>query len=219
MAIVTQPLGSAEARGSVGGLTYNTWRGKRTVKTRSGPTAEPSEKMLEMIGYAQLANAEWKALTDEQRAAWRDWAAIQREPHWTGQDKRLTGHNWFVRLFVRQTLIFETPADTPPNYTIPHHLVLTALADVAGTLGLFWSYVPWADDADYYVQIYLTAPLSAGRNATLHDAQRNTEVTYTGGSAGLIPTAPGTFTAFARLLHVTGLASSWQSIRTTIPPP
>jgi len=81
MAVVTQPLGSSEARGSVGGLTYSTWRGKHTVRTRQGPTREPTTDQLVYIALLTEFSQGWNTLTPEQRTHWRDWARDHRDPH------------------------------------------------------------------------------------------------------------------------------------------
>lgn len=218
MAKVTLPLGSAEARGSVGGFTYNTWRGIRTVKVRSGPKAEPSDLMRQRLAIAAEATLNWKLKTQEERDGWNEWAATRREPMWTGQDKRLTGYNWWVRMWVRLWLIDQYLNPWPPEYTIAHSLTITQLNVAGGIIGIFWDYIPFTDDADYWVETYLAGPLSAGRNATIHDAFRKAGDPYTYSSSGLCPAAPGTWTAFARLLHITGLATPFQSARLTIPP-
>jgi len=218
MAKVTQPLGSSEARGSVGGFTFNTWRGIHTVKTRSGPKDEPSQLMLDMLALAAAATNDWKVQPQAQRDAWNAWAATRREPFWTGQDKRLTGYNWYLRLYVRRCLIDIFEHQPPPEHTIDH--VISGLYAAGGPTGfdLAWDIPTWTDVAEYYVEVYLTHPLSAGRNATIHDAFRYNAAAASTGLMDVSPLAGGTYTAFARLLHVTGLVTPFLSRRVTIPP-
>lgn len=218
MAKVTQPLGSSEARGSVGGFTFNTWRGIHTVKTRSGPKDEPSQLMLDMLALAAAATADWKGKPQLQRDAWNAWAAKRREPFWTGQDKRLTGYNWYLRLYVRRCLIGIFEDQPPSEHTIDR--VISGLYTSAGATGfdLAWDIPTWPDVAEYYVEVYLTHPLSAGRMATIHDAFRYGANPASAGIMEIEPLAEGTYTAFARLLHITGLVTPFLSTRVTIPP-
>lgn len=216
MAKVTQPLGSIEARGSVGGLTYNTWRGIRTVKTRSGPAALPSPLMLQILAYAASATTTWKTITQAERDRWNAWAVDRREPMWTGQDKRLTGYNWFVRLQVRQQLLGNIPDDFPPNYAIKWSIENLRLDLIAGDMLLWWTDPGIPDVNDYYVEIYRAGPLSAGRNATIHDAFRVTAVQFFLEGYSWSAPAPGTYTCFARLLHYNGLVTPFQSARLTV---
>lgn len=218
MAKVTQPLGSAEARGSVGGLTYNTWRGIRTVKTRSGPKAEPSQKMLNLLAIAAEGTDEWRLLTQAKRDIWNAWAATKREPMWTGQDKRLTGYNWWIRIWVRRYLIEAGPEDYPPDYTIAHTLTGITLTRPIYDIVFAWDTPEFSDWDDYWVEVYMTKPLSTGRNATIHDAFRIFAQNYPIGLANYDPPTAGKTTAFLRLLHENGLVTPFQSVSITIPP-
>jgi hypothetical protein len=216
MAIVTAPLMSAEARGSVHHLTFNTWRGKNTVKLRSGPHVPDTGGRLAALQFAHDADANWKALQPSEREAWNDWAAQQREPHWTGQDLRLTGHNWFVRIYVRQSLTSGDATMLIPNYAIHYTLEGFYLDTFAGSLRAWWTYADFPEPGDYWVEVYLTAPLSAGRNATIHNATRVAAWTIDSPPVILRASAAGTFTAFGRFVHLTGLVTPYQSSRLTI---
>lgn len=216
MAIVTQPLGSSEARGSVGGLTYTTWRGKHICKARQPDRPPAAGDALAMLQLAWAADGDWNGIDQPSRDRWNAWAAQQREPHWTGQDKRLTGHNWFVRIYVRQCLLGNIPELIVPNYAITHSLTGLYLALSANELELNWTVLTWPDDADYYIELYLAGPLSPGIHATLHHALRWGAFPYLNAPASLGIYPPGTYTAFPRLMHISGLATPFQSARLTV---
>lgn len=216
MAIVTQPLASAEARGSVGGLTYNTWRGKHTVKTRTGPSREPTEDQLYILALGKAASNAWSLLSDDQRAAWNHYGNENPLPHWTGQTKRLSGHSWYVKTWVRSTLVGETPVDDPP--ALPNNDLLT---DFVATPGASSCYVTWTTTIDeqimgHYIECWLTKPLSAGRSPTIHDADRKGYATDLDSAFDFTSLAAGTYTAFFRPCNAVGLIGPWQSIKFTI---
>lgn len=213
MAVVTQPLGSAEARGSVGGLTYNTWRGRHTVKSRSGPSREPTADQLAVLALGKNASLHWSEIDQEQRDGWRRWANEHPESDWTGQPKRLSGHSWYVRLYVRASLVGETPIDDPPN-GIPDWLPQTLYASQSGAN---W-YINWDPFSippvdQEYIEVYLTAPLSAGRNPTLHDADRTGYADAMDTAFNLGELLAGWYTCWIRPVRFDGMVGSFQSIR------
>lgn len=218
MAKVLGPLHSIEARGSVDTLTYNTWRGLHTVKRRCGPHALPSQAVLDQLALAALATAAWKAADQTTRDTWNAWAPLHPGLSWTGQEKRITGYNWFLRLYVRQLLINFAPAPLPPDYAITHTLSGLALTWSAPNLVLSWDAFTWGDADAYYTEIYRTGPLSSGVNPTIHAAFRTSAEDYLTQEYMWPSPAPGTYTAFARLLHTNGLVSTFQSVRCTVPP-
>jgi hypothetical protein len=216
MAIVTQPLGSVEARGSVGGLTYATWRGKHTVRTRAGPSREPTADQLAVLALAEEAKNAWQDLTDTERSAWNHWAAEHREPHWTGNDKRLSGFNWFVRIYVRQGFYFETTPSAPPD-----HDLLYTITDVAATVlgtdvSLTWTPTPFGPpDFDLCIAFKHKAA-SPGRAPDIHYAQfwRSTGI-----NDGLLTDTDldaGTYDYWLRFLQADALAGVWQHVRAQV---
>lgn len=59
MAKVTLPLMSAEARGKVGGLIYNTWRGNSTVKIKKAPAQPRTARQLLIRAFATTCSRAW----------------------------------------------------------------------------------------------------------------------------------------------------------------
>jgi hypothetical protein len=118
MARVIDPLRSSEARGSVGDTTYVTTRGIMYTKLRKGPATEYSTKQVALRLKAHTATDAWQALTEPQRIAWDTYATLHPETDWTGQDKRLSGYNWFLRCSVQGQRIsgiwYLDPPELPP---------------------------------------------------------------------------------------------------------
>lgn len=162
MAKVISPLHSAEARGKVEGIIYNTWRGMNTVKTFKSP-AQPRTKLqlLHRAYCVQMARA-WGELSDLQRAGWNDYADNHPDIDWTGSPKRLSGFNWYVRCNTRILRLAGTPIDDPPVENAPPPLGAFAAGD-----GVLQSILTWtfADGADNRFWIYGVGPLSQGVQA------------------------------------------------------
>lgn len=213
MAKVTGPLHSSEARGAVGSLTYNSWRGLSTVKARSGPAVTMSDLQKAIREITATLTSAWKAASDAERAKWNAYAEIHPDGDWTGQDKRLSGYNQFVRLNFRRWLLYASYAIAPPTAPllwIPQGVhVHSAPADVA----ILWTAIPPPPSSTTFVQVYLVGPHSAGANPGVKMAHRWGEKEQSVESFAL-PTSPtGTWTAFLRPLSAVGQVGIWQKIK------
>lgn len=217
MAKVTQPLGSAEARGSVGGLVYNTWRGLHTVKTRSGPGTYGTQKQEAGKVLLYAANDAWAALDQADRDAWNDWAAHQRLPQWTGTDKRITGHNWFLRCHIQQARCFSSITMVIPIDPISHTLTNPVLVSYFGDTSLQWNWVKWTDHALHALELWTHKPSSAGRKPYLNLAQYCISDAYCVGELFTGETDAVLIDCFFRLTRSNGLVGPWEHLRWTPP--
>jgi len=98
MAVVTWPLSSGEARGRVGDLIYNTWRGRSYVKAFALHQGEFTPAQIEARSFTGMLTIIWQSLDPEPRAAWQHFADKHLLSSWTGQPKRISGYNWFIKL-------------------------------------------------------------------------------------------------------------------------
>lgn len=213
MAKVVGPLHSTEARGSVGSLTYNTWRGIRTVKTRSGPPGPATGKRLAMLELGRDASYAWASLSDDQRKLWDDYGNTHQEQQWTGQPKRLSGHSWWVRLWVRCSLYSITPPEHPPTQILRSHLVSVGCTRVASKIFVSWLVdCPLIPNPDY-LELYVAGPKSRGRKLTLHDAVRlNQIIELSNTGSNFTHGGYGAYTIFWRAIDgYNGQAGPWGS--------
>lgn len=211
MAKVVQPLGSTEARGRVGGLVYNTWRGISTVKRHTDPAHEDDPLRQQHKLRVQLAGQRWRTLTEDQRSAWRAWARDQREPHWTGVDKILPGYHWYVRINTRLQDLGLDWRDWPPDRILTNHIWnLRASAEIPD-LVVQWNYPTPPPLPSDYIDIWLCGPHSPGRHPTLHDAHRAYVEIAADQEAVLTIVQQGRYTIWARLISVQGITSPFQS--------
>jgi hypothetical protein len=212
MAKVLNPLNSTEARGKVGGLVYNTWRGIRTVKTHTPPSGQGVGPRAVAFDKIVQAGKRWSTLTDAQRRAWYDYAQNHVEPHWTGVDKRLPAYNWYVRIQVNRQWIGKGYEDTPPQSVVP-----ATFPDLAATFDDIEIAITW-DPHDVggagvvFATIFYAGPHSPGYHATLHDAKHYDCCDYFDGEYAFEPGAEGTYTIFLRPHAADGVPGTWRSI-------
>jgi len=211
MAKVVGPLHSTEARGSVGSLTYNTWRGMRIVKARGGPPGPATGARLDMLLLGKAASFNWSELTDRERIAWNLYGNQHQETQWTGLPKRLSGHSWYVRIYVRMQLLGISLPYSVPAFPITWDAFITLIDVSPGQVDVLWDIATNEPPLDYKTEVYLAGPASAGRTLTIHDALR---IGFEDASTSdyLFASGPvGHYRAFARSVSQEGLVGTWSS--------
>jgi hypothetical protein len=173
MAIVTWPLSSGEARGRVGGLVYNTWRGRSYVKQHVHNQSGLSDPQKIIQGYARDATAAWNTITQAKRDAWDQFALDHAPRDWTGQHKRLSGYNWFLRSSVTCQLLTLTGPDVPPTQLLSYIPTDFRIVDISPYyIELSWTRQPAPDPPYIYIDFWLEGPHSASRKPNITRAHR-----------------------------------------------
>jgi len=219
MAVVTQPLGSSEARGAVGGFVYNTWRGRATVRSRTAPQTQYSDKQRAQRQIGWLAAKRWATLAQTTRDLWNTWANLPALGNWTGEDLRLPGFHWYVRVQVHRQMVGVGYNDTPPM--APCLLALNAIwADPAWDLVVFtWGSFYHPNPEQYCMQLWIAGPHSPGRSPNIQDAHYDGFCTLPTSDYGWEPPGPGTYTAFWRPVRINGIVGAFQRITFIVPAP
>jgi hypothetical protein len=205
------PLFSQEARGGIGGLVYNTWRGISYVKTNTSPTGQGTPKRLAAQALIFQISKEWKSLSDVARAAWAQYAQDHPITSWTGAPMRITGQNWFMKCNVQLAIQGNAHITSPPVADAPDPAVGVTLSKDAADLFIDWT-TPVA--ANLNLIFFLVGPLSAGVSAKVEKSKY--QITYGANAAAPIvlkAAAPvGRYTVFAKVMDpTTGLTSTWTS--------
>jgi len=160
MAKLTAPLMSAEARGKVSGLVFNTWRGAATTKAKTAPAQPRTAKQMAIRAICILVARAWQSLEAAERAQWDAYATAHPEIDWTGNPKRLTGANWYQRLNVRGLKFQGATYDVPPADPAPNPVTDLAVADASDKITVTWTTTGAAGD---WVVIWASGPHSAGQ--------------------------------------------------------
>jgi hypothetical protein len=209
MAKVMSPLHSTEARGRVGGLVFNTWRGISTVKSNSSPAQPRSTTQLAVRSLVTYLTRKWALLDDTERLHWNEYAALHTEIDWTGNPKRLSGLNWYVRCNTRISQCGGTLIDEPPAVAAPDPIVSFQAMDQALSIRLMWQAAAGTDlTADFWV----LGPHSTGVAAKIERAKRGLLTAAQTPDISIANKSVGHYTVWARIIsEVTGLASTWLS--------
>lgn len=213
MAKVVGPLNSIEARGRVGALVYNTWRGIHTVKTHTDPATQYSDKQVELRALGSYCVAVWQAMSDDERRLWDIYASEHPDADWSGHPRRISGYNMFLRINVRALLLEESESITPPTISLAYTLDGIYTSFTPPNLYLRWTGASWPDYDDYRAEIYCSVPHIPTRHPSVKDCLRD-GYTYASDGVYTIPATSGLYTTcFVRLAHISGLVGEWQSAR------
>lgn len=219
MAKVVMPLNSLAARGKMGAIIFNTWRGMNTVKAFRSPVQPGSVDQLEMRALLTDATRAWAALTAAQRTGWNDYAELHLESDWSGVQKRLTGQNWYVRTYVFLLLCGAAAPTTAPTAAAPASLTGAGFAYVAGPpkkITLTWT-APVA--ATSFLQLWQTPALSTGRIPKFEMAEEFVTIAASTASPydAVSPIVAGRYGFWCRVIDtLTGLASEFTSADITV---
>lgn len=216
MAKVLNPLNSVEARGRVAGLIYNTWRGISYVKAFSSPN-QPGTAIQQAAKQllASLAAA-WQSVSAANRTLWETYAQNNLQSDWTGNPKRLTAMNWFIRCNALCTRLGVANLSAPPSDPAPEASADAAIANNAGDIEISWTD---PTDANLHFEVRHVGPLSATRDGRFEMSrflafQACDKVS----PIDLIASAPsGKHVFFLRVCDEdTGLTSQWSKHEVTI---
>lgn len=116
--IVYAPLVS-EITGSIGGLTFQNNPSGHIVRLR--PHISRSSTAKQTTAHAKLGNLlfQWQSLTGAERSLWNVFAKVWPKENKFGQDKTLTGLNWFTSLNWWRLQLDQPILTVPPAHTLP----------------------------------------------------------------------------------------------------
>ena len=158
----------ADARNAVGGVVYsrNTWGAY--IRQKVSPVQPRTARQQETrASLAQLSKMWGTDLTEQQREAWRQFAAAFPIVDVFGNTVALTGIAAFQRINrVRQELGLSPLLDPPANMDVtpPETAELQiAYAGTPPTLSLKVAFTPSPTPTGHHVEVFATKPLSAGK--------------------------------------------------------
>jgi hypothetical protein len=211
MAKCVGPLHSSEARGKVGGLVYNSWRGFATVKAKHAPAQPRTNLQLRVRSIAIMIARGWADLTNQ--ADWNVYATNHTMSDWTNSPKRLTGANWYVMLHTRMLLAGLTPVNTPPAVNAPDPVLTFTAVGSAGVITMTWTAPTGTDRLDFW----LDGLHSAGRQGSIHKAKYKLTLLGSAAVKTITGLAPGVYDVYTRVMSpVDGQVSTWVTARATV---
>ena len=178
MVQVTSPLHSGEARGSIGDLTYYSFRGRSYVRLKADPPTVFSQSQLDHQARIRNAVVAWAALSDAQRLLWDNFSASHYDLDWRGTPIHLTGVNLFTRAFVQLAVVNITITPLLPKALFPRmYGSLTFIPGIAVGAITYWSPTQ-SDIGSMRSVLKLCGPLKATQKPDLRHAAIHSVVNY-----------------------------------------
>jgi hypothetical protein len=117
MARIVYTLG--ELKGSVGGLTFQNNKSGHIVRQR--PQVKKSSTFKQQRAHASHAGLleQWQSLTSGQKDAWNTFATTYPKTNKFGEDKTLTGSNFFLSCNYMRLAISQSLLSDPPEHLLP----------------------------------------------------------------------------------------------------
>lgn len=214
MAKVTGPLQSNEARGGIGALIFNTWRGLSTVKFMKSPAQPRTSRQLAVRAFLTTCSRAWAALDAAEQASWRTWANDHPQSDWTGQPKRMTGADAYTRHSTRLLDQGKAVVDTAPVAVPPVSVAGLVLTPGAGSISIaFTAYGGTATSID----VWIYGPHSAGIIPKITKARHNVYAPGETTPKVVSGLAAGLTTVFIRAVSETdGQSSAFISASATV---
>lgn len=207
MAKVTGPLHSSEARGGVGGVVFNSYRGMAVVKAKTAPAQPNSTKQLQQRARTSTISRLWSSCVN--KAAWESYASAHPHVDGLGNSVRSSGINSFMainNLLSRFNfpLLDLPPTAPPPSAPLPFTAVGAVASVIVNSLT--------SDPEVIFVEYLLDGPRSAGASGSLSNARFFSWLAADGDDKTLAPLRPGRFTVYVRSFSVeNGQVSPWIS--------
>lgn len=143
----TGPIVGAIA-GNLGGANFANSRFGLTLRQLKPPPPSQNTRQLDISRAYQLARSWWPNLTDDERTAWRSFAANTLLRNRLGTQRNLTGQQLFIRFNFDSALLGSpTIADPPAPWPFdwPTDFVATVTAGVSAIIAPTPAHLPGGD--------------------------------------------------------------------------
>jgi hypothetical protein len=170
MVKVTGPLHSVEARGRLGDLEYNTWRGLSVVRVHKDPDPPISTRQQTQQANFKAITLVWKTLTDAQRATWTNYADRHPGLDWSGKPIHMSGFNAYCKLNAWRQFLSATLLTTAPAMCFFPILTTMAINYEGVDPILTFNFTTFSGSSQYDTLLRSAGPYSAGRQADIHHA-------------------------------------------------
>jgi len=131
MAVILPGAIISDLRGSIGGVSFHQGRAGIIASKRSSQTKAKTVQQSEIQEIFIAALMNYQALTNTQKNLWNDYAVAYPHTNKFGQQRILTGQNYFFalnyyRFYVGESLFQEPPARVLPPATGNYSVTLSS---------------------------------------------------------------------------------------------
>lgn len=159
MAIVQYGGGVVAFTGSLAGNTFQRNQSGAIARTRVNRSKRTTSKMAVTQARTFDLLSRWQNLAEANQLNWNTFAAAHTHTNIWGQEKTISGFNWFVSVNSNLALVGASLLDNPPDFTLPPAIETLEIVAIAG--GLSFNYTISGDVDQVTGIIYTTPPIQA----------------------------------------------------------
>jgi len=166
-------------RGSIGGLTFQQNKSGGIVRVRPVQKRYVNPLQSARIAEFQKVVGIWSTMTVSEKEAWGTFASSHTYIDYWGEEKELSGYNWFLSANSNLVLVEETPNIAPPSWTTP-----LAVPEFDVVLTSTHMYVTWSPEflhENEHMIVY-TSSITNRTSTSDRSALRMTNIAPVGGS-------------------------------------
>jgi hypothetical protein len=141
MATVQYGGGVTAFRGSVVGNTFQRNAAGEIIRSKriAPKPSTPAMALIQSQTFALITA--WRTTALPYQYLWNQFAAAHTKVNLWGQEKTLSGFNWFIAINSNRYLAGEQPLTQPPTYSLPDALDSYELVPIANVLGANFSVI------------------------------------------------------------------------------
>lgn len=134
--------------GNLGGVSFANPSGSKVIRRPRRSSVILTEEQVQQQSYVALFARSWASLEEDERAAWRTWAANRPKPNRIGVQRAQSGYQAFMEYHLAKAVVNTTVIPLPPKSFTPQSLYNFELTSAASSNIL----VNFTDDSLFVVR-------------------------------------------------------------------
>jgi len=123
-----------DIKGSIGGITFQKNGSGTIARLKPRKTKTNTQKQRDQQPRLKQVQAAWNLLSLVNKILWNDFAAVNNKIGLDGQEKKLTGYQWFLTINENRLLFDDSILSVPPVYEIVNPLSGVTFTFITGAL-------------------------------------------------------------------------------------
>lgn len=123
-----------DIKGSIGGITFQKNGSGQIARLKPRKSKTNTQKQRDQQPRLKEVQKNWNELSLVNKILWNDFAAVNNKIGLDGQEKKLTGYQWFLSINENRLLFNDSILSVPPTYEIVSPIGSISFTYVGGVL-------------------------------------------------------------------------------------
>lgn len=128
-----------DIKGSIGGITFQKNGSGTIARLKPRKTKTNTQKQRDQQPRLKEVQRNWNELSLTNKILWNDFASVNKKIGLDGNEKVLTGYQWFITINENRLLFEDSILEVPPIYEIVNPIDSINFQIAAGSLYLFFN--------------------------------------------------------------------------------